>query len=220
MLPTSMPTETRSVQVGGVSALQESFDGLPMDSAMPEPWTVTGHQVARIVALPTSVDRSARLESGEDGAATVACLPLRTAGTPEPTIVLEYQLSPRLVAPVTLLTLESGGSRKVTLDVDRVGVPTSVTGPGGAIGETGPPATASPTDVVPATQRWHHVELTIAMVSGEVTWAASDSSSEQMRSGWGTAGELGDAGIDSLCIHSPAGLASAWVAIDDLVVRG
>jgi hypothetical protein len=215
------PQETPLLDVGGATSVRESFDGLPMDSQLPDPWTVTGQGTAAIVALPTSVDRSVRLVSSVGGAPATACLPVGSVRAPEVTIVVDYQLGRSPPSPVTLLSLESGGARTLALVIDAAGMPIGVASPDGPSGVIDTPPSPSPRDLARGLADWRRVELTVASRSGEVTWLAQDSSGEVTGSGWGEAGgERGAGRIDALCLHSPEGEPSGWVAVDDLVIQG
>jgi hypothetical protein len=217
--PPNVPAETRGpVEVGGITSVQETFDGLAMDSALPAPWTVSGGGAARIVALPTSVDRSVRIASGAGGVATAACRPTRVAAGTEIRVALEYRVGRPAPEPFPLLTLQAGDVPAVALTIDAGGSPIAVVG--GADGGASDGPVRSPGPRATAATDWHRVELTIVRASGAATWRAYDASGAETRSGAAALTGLPSAGLDRLCLRSPEGLPSGWIAIDDLRIEG
>jgi hypothetical protein len=205
------------MEVAATIAVEEDFDGLPMDSQLPAPWDVNGAGTAQIVALPTSVDRSARLSSGTDGSPTTACLPLGV-GRAGLAVAFDYDLGRAAPGQGPLLTAHSNGASVAGIIIDSQGRPVAA-----AIGDSPASASASPSPVgAPSgetdTVGWQRLEVTLGGAEG-VQWQAYDTSGAE--TGAGTA-LLADpsATVDMVCLHSPRGALAGWVAIDDLIIRG
>lgn len=80
------PAKSVGHQVAGSRALALDFDTLPTESVV-QGWTVTSDDRLNVAAVPTAVDRSARLEGGGDSA---ACHPIGFAiGTFEATFMVD-----------------------------------------------------------------------------------------------------------------------------------
>jgi hypothetical protein len=214
------PAETRrQVEVGGITSVQEQFDGLPMDSRLPAPWTTSGGGSAQIVALPTSVDRSVRLASDAGGVATEACRPTDVAAGTDIRVALEYRVGGAAPAPFPLLSLQSGDTRRVGLLIGAGGSEVAVLG-GADAGPSDAPVVSPVPRATAATTGWHRVELTIARASGAVTWRVHDEAGAETASGTATVADLASGGLDRVCLRSPGGSPSGWVAVDDLVIEG
>ena len=211
------------IDVGGAISIRETFDALPMDSALPTPWTVTGGGSAAIVALPTSVDRSIQLASGTSGTATAACRPTDAETGSPLRVVVDYRLGQRPTQAVPLLSLRAGDVSKLAIVIDQDGAPV-----GARVGSAqelirggDSPAQASP---IPLTNGvsvgWRRLDLTIDPDSSTATWSVSDSSGAA--TGWGSAPltDVGAQSLDIACLLSPEGLPSGWVAIDELTIEG
>ena len=222
--PSDEPQATATFldRVAGSVSVFESFDGLPMDSSLADPWTIDGDGAVRVVALPTSVDRSIRIASDKSGGATSVC---RRTGLPAGSglrITLEYRLGRSLRRDASLLEFRAGGSVVSALVVDAAtGGITGASASGTASSEAptagGSPGTAPEASTGPdADTAWRHIEVTVSD-SGKLTWRANTVSGAESGSGslQGGAGH-----IDTVCFSSPAGARAGWVAIDDLLIEG
>jgi hypothetical protein len=211
------------IDVGGAISIRETFDALPMDSALPTPWTVTGGGSAAIVALPTSVDRSIQLASGTSGTATAACRPTEVETGSALRVVVDYRLGRRPAQAVPLLSLRAGDVSKLAIVIDQEGAPVGVRlGSAQELVRGGdPPAQASP---IPLTSGvsvgWRRLDLTLDPASATATWSVSDSSGAATGRGSAPLTDVGAQSLDIACLFSPEGLPSGWVAIDELTIEG
>lgn len=201
----------------GAVSIQETFDALPMDSTLPEPWQVSGAGTDQIVALPTSVDRSIRLASNANGEPMAACRPTETTGT-ELRVALDYRLGRAPVADVTLLELRAGASAVLRLVLGahdgRITAEAEA-----AAGATGAPVASSAAATYDPTA-WRRIELTIT-ASGEAQWQAHEAGGADAGAGSITLDAEDVTGTaDTLCLWSPAGSPAGWVAVDDLLIEG
>lgn len=206
------------MKVVGTVSVQESFDALPMDGALPEPWTLAGVANARIVALPTSVDRSARLSSGLDAAPTTACLPV--VSTAAVSIAFDYILGRALPAPAIVLTVQAGDANVAGVVLDRSAAPVAA-----VFGDDPLPSGAKPDASLatlgsPQPEGWQRLDVSIDRAAGSITWRAHDVTGARTGEGTATSSELSTVPIDTVCFHSPDGAPSGWVAIDDVDIRG
>jgi hypothetical protein len=200
-------------QVGGPGAVvfEETFDELPMDSSLPSTWRVEGGGGASIVALPTSVDRSVRIRSSPEGDRASACRPTGVDATSILGLGVDVVVGGRADAAVPLLALEHDGTRVVVIGM----------GPSGDLVQLQPPPDAvvtAPPDLAGEPDAWRRLELRLDPNESLVEWQAHDVSGTQVAAGRSTL-ERG-AWADVLCLFSPEGAPSSWIAVDDLVVRG
>jgi hypothetical protein len=196
----------------------ESFDELPMNSKLPDPWSVGGAGLAAIVPLPTSVDRSVRISSSVDGVRTDACRPLdTTAGSLQ--ITFDYRLGSLPATVSRLLSIRSKSVTVLGIDIASDGQASLVARGADAEATAEAPGSrvAPVTPAVPT--EWQRLQISVDPASGKVGWDAHDSAGAETGSG-STLTDLGSASLDTLCILSPDGSPSGWVAIDDLVVTG
>ena len=214
---TSVRAETQRpvVEVRGITSVEETFDGLPMDSTLAAPWTVSGGDTARVAALPTSVDRSLRITSSADGVATEACRDTDVPAGTQIRIAFDYRVSRVAAAPFQILSLQTSGKERLGLMVDARGSPIEILdgAPDAAVASPAPLVTA-------ATSEWHGVELTIVHASGAVSLRAQDATGAETGSGTASLTDLAPEGIDKVCLRSPEASPSGWIAIDDLLIEG
>ena len=220
------PQETTAVvnDVLGSVSIEETFDDLPMDSTLAEPWTIDGDGPVRVVALPTSVDRSIRISSDTSGGATSVC---RATGQPlgkALRIALDYRLGRSLPRSARLVELRASATAVFALVIDAatgrvigIGGPEMATSGAPPAGGAPPAASGAP-NAADGQTSWRRVQLTISD-AGELTWQANDRSGADIGSG-SLGVDAGGAGIDTICIHSPAGAPAGWVALDDLLIEG
>ena len=190
--------------------LEETFDELPMDSKLAAPWVVEGGDGAGIVPLPTSVDRSVRIRSSVDGDAASACRPLGLAPEAPARIGLDVKIGGRPPDPVRLLTIE-GSDLVVVIGVNPGG---EIIGLEPRLVPTGPRSSPEPG----AGGDWHRIVVHIDHAAKTVGWAVRDGSGSELLTG--SAPIPDGASASRLCLFSPRGAPSGWIAIDDLVVRG
>ena len=224
--PTLEPRQTASIvdAVAGSISIHETFDDLPMDSTLADPWTIDGEGSVRVTALPTSVDRSIRISSDASGAATVACRP---TGLPPGTalrIALDYRLGRALPQGARVIELRAERAVAFALLIDAAtgrvhGVGNSERETSGAAATRGPRASAGD-DGSRADDHtsWRRVEVVLTG-SGDMTWQANDVSGADAGSG-SLPGEANGARVDAVCIVSPAGAPAGWIAVDDLLIEG
>ena len=199
-------------------SVRESFDELPMNGKLPDPWSVGGAGLAAIVPLPTSVDRSVRLSSSVDGVRTVACRPLdTTAGSLQ--IMFDYRLGSLPATTSRLLSIRSKSVTVLGIDIASDGHASLVAGAADAEATAQAPGSSVAPVTPAAPTEWQRVQVSVDPASGKVGWDTHDSSGAETGSG-STLTDLGSASLDTLCILSPDGSPSGWVAIDDLVVTG
>jgi hypothetical protein len=195
----------------GAVILEETFDGLPMDSSLPSSWIVAGGGGASIVALPTSVDRSVRIRSSPEGDPASACHPTGVDATAILRLAVDIVVGGRAGEAVPLLALEGSGTRILTIGL----------GPAGELVQLDP----APDSGVPApeglaadAEGWRRLDVRLDPNERSVEWQARDVSGTQVAVGRSTL-EPGT-WADGLCLFSPQGAPSSWIAVDDLVVRG
>ena len=197
----------------------ESFDELAMNSKLPEPWSVGGAGLAAIVPLPTSVDRSVRISSSVDGVRSVACRPLDTTAGPLQ-IMFDYRLG-RLPATTSgLLSIRSKSVPVLGIVIAPDGAASLIAGAADVEATAEPPGSSVAPVTPAAPTEWRRLQVSVDPASGKVGWDGHDSSGAATGSGSITLTDLGSASLDMLCILSPEGSPSGWVAIDDLVVMG
>jgi hypothetical protein len=200
-----------ATDVSVVTVFEETFDELPMDSSLGSPWVISGGDGARIVPLPTSVDRSVRIRSSADGGAAAAC---RAIGT-DPGLSIRagfevlIETKPTAAAPV--FSLEGGGVRLVSIGIDPSGALVGLEQPG-ADGRS-PAANGGGTE-----GGWRRIEVGIDPARGNATWQAHDAAGAQVAGGTLTLDP--GASVDEICFFSPQGVPSASIAFDDLIVSG
>jgi hypothetical protein len=217
---TLAPGQIHTAEVRGAVSVQETFDDLPMDSSLPAPWMVSGGGSAKIIALPTSVDRSVRIASDAAGARTTACRPTPLARGSTLQMSVDYRAGRLPTTSVSLLNVRAGEATKIAVLLNPDG--TAGLGDGGGAGHAGePPARES---AIPGTSGlaagWQRLELAVDPGAGLVVWQAVDSSGAETGSGTASVSDLGTAALDSVCLYSPAGVPSGWVDIDDLLIEG
>jgi hypothetical protein len=210
----SLPQASQSSRAGGAAGLQlmlvsETFDGLFIDSPLPQPWSSEGSGTVAIVALPTSVDRSVRLRSDPSGATVSACRPISDVpSSTGPIVDVDLMLvSLPTTSPSPLVRLRVGSRDVVAIGVD----------PTGAIVDSGSRPDASGKLL---TGIWTHLSLAVDRETKSVSW--------QLRAADGTAiapphpaALVGgaSAAIDSICLTSPAGAGSGAVIANNLTVH-
>jgi hypothetical protein len=171
--------------------------------------------------MPTSVDRSIRLAPEPDGTATAACRPTGVAAGARLRVVVEYRVERAPTASATLLSLQSGAERRITVPIDSSGTPLAVVAEGEPVsGGDGPTMGSGVPVTSPAPAGWQGLDLTVDPSSGVVVWAVHDGSGAETRSGRGSFSGLGTRVLDTMCLFSSEGLASGWIAIDDLLIEG
>ena len=212
--------ERRDSAVEGVTSMEETFDAFPMRSRLPDPWTVRGDGPVEIAALPTSVDRSVRIASAEDGSTTEACLSTGAAAGADLRIALDYRLGRLPTTDVTLLVLGPGGSGGLGVVLKADGGPIQV-----VVGASGGAATGQPGSSASAggaggdaSSAWQRLDLSVSS-RGELTWTTYDGTGADAGSGSASAPDLASQALDTLCLRSPAGQSSGWIAIDDLLIQ-
>jgi hypothetical protein len=195
-----------------VTTIEESFDGLPMDSPPGAGWVVNGGDGASVVALPTSVDRSLRVRSSTQGGAATAC---RAIDGPASALRVSFDLlvgrPPPSSAPV--VSVQGGERNLFTLGVDPSGWLLAMDG-SGSEGSSPDPDSARPSE------GWARVDLRFDGPGGVIDWRAHDVTGAEVSSGSSQIAGLAGAAVDGVCFHSPRGTPSAWIAIDDLIVEG
>jgi hypothetical protein len=203
--------ETSATGGGDVAgpAIEETFDALPMDSRLAPPWVVTGEE-ASIVALPTSVDRSVRIRTSTDGDASSACRATDVAAGVAPRVGFDVLLGGRPGATVPLLALEAGDSPVLTIGVDAAGALVQF--------EPEPATTGTPGSAGAGSDGWRRVEVRLDSSRSTVEWLANDASGLEVAAGSAPI-EAGTT-VDELCLFSPEGAPSSWIAVDDLIVQG
>lgn len=107
--PSSGPTASGEGTAGS-NRLSESFDEQPMDAEV-EGWEVTDEASLTIAALPTAVDRSARLSTSEQGR---ACRSLPEGLT---TLVADFMIDRPTDEAVDILSLRGPDGSAVSLTV-------------------------------------------------------------------------------------------------------
>lgn len=210
---TSGPT---SVAAARWRSVEETFDGLPMDSKLAKPWRVSGGGTAQIVALPTSVDRSVRISSTATGEATSACRTAAVVLGGSIRIAVDFLVSRAPSSPIPLMSIGSGDTPQLNLGLDASGAPVEIAADGTVHqGEARP--TASNRSGLPT---WQRLELAINTATGGVRWQVHDTSGAQTGAGQAQVANLVTGAFDTICFLSPQGSPSGWTAIDDLVVEG
>ena len=220
------PRQTTSIVEGvaGSISIQETFDDLPMDSTLADPWTIDGDGPVRVAALPTSVDRSIRISSDASGAATFVCRPIALPPGAALRIAMDYRLGRSLPEGARVIELRAERTVAFALVIDAatgrvqgVGNPAAATS--GPAASDGPRASADDDDSLADDHTsWRRVEV-IVTGSGDLTWQANDVSGADAGSG-SLPGEASGAGVDTMCIVSPAGAPAGWIAVDDLLIEG
>lgn len=212
-------TPAATMAVGGVSSLRETFDDLPINSALPGPWKVTGQGTVAIVALPTSVDRSVRITSTASGGATALCRPTGIGSSPTALrVAFDYLPSSALGGEMGLVTLQTGGDESIELLIGPGGAPVGVKGlDGGASASSPPPLPPSP-PAGSAGLTWQHLVIDVDPRGGSVSWVAHDASGAETASGSAT-GTVAREALETICLQSPTASAG-WIAIDDLIIEG
>jgi hypothetical protein len=194
-----------------VTTIQETFDGLPMDSPPGAGWVVNGGDGASVVALPTSVDRSIRVRSSTQGGAATAC---RAIDEPAPALRVGFDLligrPPPSSAPVVSVRGRELGL--FTLGVDRFGWLVAIDG-------SGPTGSSPDPDAAPS-EGWSRVDLRIDGPAGVIEWRAHDVTGAEVAIGTSRIADVASAAVHGICFHSPQGTPSGWIAIDDLIVEG
>jgi hypothetical protein len=227
-LPTAAPaTEPNSNQpnaatdaVAAAVSVQEAFDDLPMDSNLPDPWRVSRDGAARVVALPTSVDRSVRISSDGDGAPAEACRPTPSRAGPL-RVALDYRLGRPTVLDTIVIELREGSTPMVALliaaeDGRIAAIAGSTYDPGASPAGAGAQASARGTFDAAA---WRRVELLLTG-DGHAVWTAHETSGADAGSGSIDLPASPSRTVDTVCLRSPAGSPAAWVAVDDLLIEG
>jgi hypothetical protein len=216
---TLAPGQIHTAEVGGAVSVQETFDGLPMDSSLPAPWKVAGGGSARIIALPTSVDRSVRIESDAAGARTTACRPIALARGSALQMSVDYRAGSLPTTSVSLLNVQAGEAPRIAVLLNPDGTVVVLGDGTGQVGETPARESAIP-GTSGLTAGWHRLEVAVDPVTGLAVWQALDSSGAETGSGIASVSDLGAAALDSVCLYSPAGVPSGWIAIDELLIEG
>jgi hypothetical protein len=217
---TQPPPPRTTSRIAAAVSVVETFDDLPMNSHLSDPWAISGTGSAEITALPTSVDRSLRISSSGTGAPTTACRRAAEGSGTVFRISFDYLLGRSPASAVPLLRLESLQAQRLELDVDVAGRPFAVGPPGATAAVQGTQETPTAlTSSQPIAAAWVHVEVVIDVVSGAAQWSAHDSSGAETSSGTtALSGALGEH-IERACLLSPAGAPAAWVAIDNLLIE-
>ena len=195
-----------------VAAIQETFDGLPMDSPPGARWVVYGGDGASVIALPTSVDRSIRVRSSTQGEAATAC---RVIDDTTAAVHIGFDLLVGGAPPSTaaVVSLRAGERDLLSLGIEPSGRLVAMPGAGFEGGSTGPTS-------APPVEGWGRVDLTIDGAGGLIDWRAHDATGAQVASGTPQVADLAGVAVDGVCFHSPLGTPSGWIAIDDLIVEG
>jgi hypothetical protein len=218
---TLAPGQIRTAEVRGAVSVQETFDDLPMDSSLSAPWMVSGGGSARIIALPTSVNRSVRIASDAAGARTTACRPTTLARGSKLQMSLDYRAGSLPTTSVSLLNVQAGEGPKIAVLLNPDGT-VVVLGDGDGAGQVG--EAPAPESAIPGasglTAGWHRLELAVDPGAGLAVWQALDSSGAETGSGTASVSDLGAVALDEVCLYSPAGVPSGWVAIDELLIEG
>jgi hypothetical protein len=223
---TSGPEQTTDVVdgVAGVILITETFDDLPMDSTLPDPWTIDGQGPVRVAALPTSVDRSIRISSAASGEATIACRPTDIPAGRALRIAMDYRVGRALPqgAQIAELRGPQGAAFALLMDaasgrVHAVASPDASNTPSATSAGPRPSAGGNQTETDHHTS-WRRVEISISATGG-LEWQAHDVAGEDAGSG-SLAGSQSAAAVDTVCIASPAGAPAGWIAIDDLLIEG
>ena len=191
--PSSPSAAAATAEVRGVVSIDETFDDFAMGTTLEGPWTVTGGK-AEIVALPTSVDRSVRIWSYRKGGSTRVCRHLDALPGSKISVRFEFMWKPTPTAVVTLLTFRHARADIVALQVDPGGSPVQEPG-------------------------WQRLDAVLDTTFGQLTWQTDEVADAGATSG-SAAVTLGSARPDELCLLSPSGSSSGWVAIDDLHIEG
>jgi hypothetical protein len=214
--PSATTPDGLAGQVSGLVSIQETFDDLPVDATLPAPWRLSREGAARVVAVPTSVDRSALLATDATGAAGEACRPTGThPGAIR--IALDYRLGGISPRQVTIVELRNGATPVLRLIVTADGRVEAVASQ--ELHEDTPSVGAAPSSVSSSADPtgWRSVELTIAS-TGQAAWESREVSGGD--AGSGTLDLLaGSRSPDTLCLRSPPGSPAAWVAVDNLRIE-
>jgi hypothetical protein len=207
-----------------VTVLEETFDALPMDSALGPPWVVSGGDSAQVVPLPTSVDRSIRIRSSADGGSAAACRATTTdPGRPlRAGFELLIERAPTTAAPV--FTVEGGGGRLLAIGIGPSGALVDLQQPSADGSPLPPGSSPAPGTSTPpegggrGDGEWRRIQAGIDPAQGSATWQAHDAAGVEVAGGTLTI----DPGsvVDQLCFFSPQGVPSGWIAVDDLIIRG
>lgn len=219
----SARTAGPTAQVAAAISVNETFDELPMDSALPPPWAVTGDGGAKIVALPTSVDRSIRIASATGGTATSACYPVDLAAGSLLRVAFTYRLGPTIPSPVPILSLRARDSSVAGLIIDTAAAPMAISGASGAIWSASaePNPTVGGVGVTPLSPAdWRRLVAQIEPGTGAVAWRVSDEAGAEIGDLTATVATLPDQAISALCLLSPEASPSGWLAVDDLIIEG
>ena len=204
--------------VGGVTSLLEAFDDLPINATPPAPWQVTGEGSVAVVPLPTSVDRSVRIESTAQGDTTALCRPTEIGDATGLRVAFDYLLGRAVVGEVALVTLETGGAGSIELLIGPTGVPVGVKGVDGGASTSSPPA-APPSPPAGSTGLvWQRLVVDVDPRAGSVSWVTHDTSGAETAAGTAAVRVAREA-LGTVCLHSPAAPAG-WIAIDDLIIEG
>lgn len=112
--PSTHASITPTADTAGSTILVEDFDMFPTGGDVPG-WASTGTATLDVAAVPTAVDRSARLTAARGGS---ACRPLtgEVAG-----VTADFMLEPLPSDRLTILTVELAGASAVSLTVSAEG---------------------------------------------------------------------------------------------------
>ena len=112
--PQTQPSSTPTADTAGSTIVVEDFDMIATGGDVPG-WASTGSATLDVAAVPTAVDRSARLTAEENGR---ACRPLmgEVAG-----LTADFMVEPLPSDSIMVLTLELGEDSAVTFSVSAEG---------------------------------------------------------------------------------------------------
>jgi hypothetical protein len=200
------------------TSVEETFDGLPMNSRLPATWIVSGPGSAEVIALPTSVDRSVRVASSLEGLVTTACRPTAIVLGGPIRIAVDYAVGRPPSSSVPLITIDSGTARQLAIGMNPSGVPVSIAADVTPSAGEQPPAqrAAAPSGSAPL---WQRLEVTVDTPAGIADWQVHDTSGALTGSGQTHLANPARA-LDTICFLSPKGSPSGWIAVDDLFVGG
>jgi hypothetical protein len=183
--------------------VDETFDGLSINSSLPPSWDVTGSGAAVVIALPTSVDRSVRLRASDGGNAERACHPLPPGATVDLRIELDFVLETALSSDTNLVTLASGANDAVTIGLDRNGRLLGADATSGSL----PAGT------------WAHLSLTMHRASPTVDWEVT-AAGTSLGAARNRAPDNAFSGISALCLQSPQSTQAGSVAFNNVRATG
>ena len=190
--------------VAGTQEVRETFDSLPVGTA--PGWTTTGAQqdAVGVFPWPTSIDRSVRLRTGEDGRSVTACRGISPAASGALVVDARIFVDALPGGDAALMWLRSGGERVATVHL----------GPHGELAAGGSSAVVG---AALAAGAWFDVRLDVDLVSHtyRATASASGSTAPIFDQSASWVAQVGS-GVDGMCFSSPDGSGGGSLYINEL----